>query len=71
MEAVIIEVKSDSDIRFWLDLAKKTGTRAKSIDTQDIEDSKLASLIENGMKTKTVSRAKIMESLGQENEDVI
>lgn len=65
MEAIVIEVKNDSDIKFWLNLAKKTGTKAKSINTQDIEDSRLADLIEKGMRTKSVSRESVMEILGQ------
>lgn len=69
MEAIVIEVKSNSDAKFWLNLAKKTGTRAKSINTEDIEDSKLASLIERGMKTDSVSRKSVMESLSSINED--
>jgi len=65
MEAIVIEVKNDSDIKFWLNLAKKTGTKAKTIDTEDIEDSRLAELIEKGMQTKSVSRESVMEILGQ------
>ena len=65
MEAIVIEVKNEADVKFWLNLAKKTGTRAKSINTEDMEDSKLADLIEKGMKTKSVSRENIMEILGQ------
>ncbi len=65
MEAIVIEVKNDADIKFWLNLAKKTGTKAKSIDTEDIEDARLAKLIEQGMKTKSVSRESVMEMLGQ------
>ena len=65
MEAVVIEVKSQDDVKFWLNLAKKTGTKAKSIDTDQLEDSRLADLIEKGMKTKSVSRESVMEILGQ------
>ena len=68
MEAIVIEVKNEADIKFWLNLAKKTGTKAKSINTKDIEDSRLAELIEKGMNTKSVSREMIMASLGQQNE---
>ena len=71
MEAIVIEVKSESDIKFCLNLAKKTGSRAKSINTERIEDSRLADLIENGMKTKTVSRESVMEILSQKNENSI
>lgn len=38
MEAIVIEVKNEADIKFWLNLAKKTGNNAKSINTKDIED---------------------------------
>ena len=65
MEAIVIEVKDKDDAKFWLNLAKKTGTKARAIDTEKIEDDKLAKLIEKGMKTKTVSRESIMEILGQ------
>jgi len=65
MEAIVIEVKNEADIKSGLNLAKKTGTKAKSIDTEDIEDSRLADLIEKGMKTKSVSRESVMEILGQ------
>jgi hypothetical protein len=68
MEAVIIEVENAADVRFWLNLAKKTGVRAKSIDTKYLEDSKLAELIEKGLKTKSVSRESVMKILDQKNE---
>lgn len=64
MEAIIIEVHNEADIKFWLNLAKKTGTRAKSIDTENLEDVRLANLIEKGMKSKSVSRESVMEILG-------
>ena len=70
MEAVVIKVKNEEDAKFWLKLAKKTGAKAKVIDTEELEDSKLAALIEKGMKTKSVSRESIMEILEQ-NEDRI
>ena len=69
MEAIVIKVKNEADIKFWLNLAKKTGTKAKSINTKDIEDSRLAELIEKGMNTKSVSRERVMESLRQQNEE--
>ena len=63
MEAIVIEVKNEADVKFWLNLAKKTGTKAKSIDTEELEDARLADLIEKGMKTKSVSRESVMEML--------
>lgn len=65
MEAIVIEVKNEADIKFWLNLAKKTGNRAKSINTENLEDTRLAVLIEKGMKTKSVSRESVMEILGK------
>lgn len=65
MEAVVIEVKNEADIKFWLNRSKKTGTKAKSINTEVIEDSRLAELIEKGMKTKSVSSESIMNILEQ------
>jgi hypothetical protein len=69
MEAIVIEITNEADIKFWLKLAKKTGTRAKSINTEDIEDAGLAALIEKGMNTKSVSRESVMELLASGNED--
>jgi hypothetical protein len=69
MEAIVIEVKNEADIKFWLNLAKETGSRAKSSDTELIADSHLAKLFEKGMKTKTVSRESVMEILAQKNEN--
>ena len=65
MEAIVIEVKNEADVKFWLTLAKKTGAKAKSINTEDIEDSRLADLIENGMKTASVSSESVIEVLKQ------
>ena len=31
MEAIVIEVKNEADAKFWLGLAKKPGTKAKSL----------------------------------------
>lgn len=66
MEAIVIEVKNEADVKFWLNLAKKTGTKARTINTEELEDTKLAALIEKGMKTRSVSRQNIMEILDQE-----
>jgi len=69
MKAIVIEITNKADIKFWLKLAKKTGARAKSINTDDIDDADLASLIEKGMNTKSVSRESVMESLSPGNDD--
>ena len=65
MDTIIIEVKDRTDAKFWLNLAKRTGNRAKSLSTQEIEDAGLAMLINEGMNTKTVSRENVMKALGK------
>jgi hypothetical protein len=65
METIVIEVKTKADVKFWLDLAHKTGTKAKAVDTEEIEDLQLAKLIEKGMKTANVSRENVMKVLGR------
>jgi len=63
MGMVVIEVDNDADAKFWLNLAKKTGAEARAINTDEIEDSRLAELITRGMKTKSVSRESVMDVL--------
>ncbi len=63
METIVIEAKNKADSKFWLDLAKKTGTKAKAINTEEIEDTALAHLIEKGMGTKDVNRDLVMKAL--------
>ncbi len=63
MDAVVIEVKHKKDVKFWLDLAKKFGTRAKSVNVQEVEDAYMAVLIEKGMESEEVSREKVMKAL--------
>ncbi len=63
MQAVIIEIEKPSDAKFWLDLAKKAGAKAKSLTTEQMSDVNLSNLIENGLKTKNVSRASVLKAL--------
>jgi hypothetical protein len=65
MDAVIIEIKDKKDAQFWLNLAKRTGNRARSISRLEIEDAGLALLIKEGMETDDVSRESVMEALGE------
>jgi hypothetical protein len=65
METVVIKTHTKSDTRFWMNLAKRVGTSAKTIDTEEIEDIHLVSLIEKGLKTESVSRNEIMKALRQ------
>ncbi len=63
MDAIIIEVENEADAKFWLSLAKKTGAKAKAIDTKRIDDIRLADLIEKGLKTKSVHRESVVSIL--------
>ncbi|HBH82398.1 MAG: hypothetical protein A2X05_15560 [Bacteroidetes bacterium GWE2_41_25] len=65
MEAIVLQTKSKAETKFWLELAKKTGTRAKAVNTEEMEDAVLAFLIEKGMKTGDVRRADVMKALGR------
>jgi hypothetical protein len=63
MDVIFIEAKNKKDVKFWLDLAKKIGTRAKSVDMEDIEDSYMALIITKGMKTGDLNRESVMKKL--------
>lgn len=63
METVIIKARTKSDIKFLLDLAKRIGVSAKTVNTDELEDAQLISLIEEGLKTPNVNRSEIMKAL--------
>jgi hypothetical protein len=63
MEAIVIKPRSESEIHFLLDFAKRIGVSAKSINTEEIGDARLVSLIEKGLKTPSVSRSEVMNAL--------
>ena len=65
MESVVIKPHSQSDVRFLLDFAKRIGVPAKVINTEEIEDARFVSLIEEGLKTDSVSRNEVMKALRQ------
>ena len=63
METVVIKSRTKSDTRFLLNFAKRIGVSAKVFDTEALEDTHLISLIENGLKTESVTRNEIMIAL--------
>ena len=65
MEAVVIKSRSKSDTRFLLNFAKRIGVYAKTIDTEEVGDIRFVSLIEEGLKTESVSRSEVMKVLKQ------
>ena len=66
MEAVVIKPRSKSDIHFLLDFAERIGAYARTIDTEEIGDARFVSLIEDGLKTESISRSEIMKVLKNE-----
>ncbi len=63
METIVIRPRSKADVKFWLELAKKTGTKAKAVSLEDSEDLTLALLIEQGLEMEDVDRNAVMQAL--------
>jgi hypothetical protein len=63
METIVIKTKNKTELKFWLELIRKTGTEAMTIDSDLLEDAVLKSRIERGMKSPEVSRDKILKAL--------
>lgn len=63
METIVIKTKNKAEFKFWLELIRKTGTEALTIDSEVIEDAVLKSRIEKGMQSQEVSRDKILKVL--------
>jgi hypothetical protein len=63
METIVIKTKNKAELKFWLELIRKTGTEALTIDSDVLEDTVLKARIEKGMKSPDISRAKIMKAL--------
>ncbi|MDR1780964.1 MAG: hypothetical protein LBR50_09605 [Tannerella sp.] len=65
MEAVIIQTRDKSDVKFLKDVARRIGVRARAVDTERSHDRYLVSLIEQGLKTPSVARSEVMKTLGR------
>jgi len=63
MEAIIIKPKNKRDVQFWLELAKKTGTSATTINVDDAEDIAFLAMMKHEKTGETVSRETIMKKL--------
>ena len=64
MDAVVIEARTKSDVRFLMDFSKRIG--AKVIDTDEwIESVVMSDLIEKGLREPDVSEEEVMEALRQ------
>lgn len=63
METIVIKTKNKAELKFWLELIRKTGTEALTIDSEVLEDAVVKARIEKGMKSPEVSRDKILKAL--------
>jgi hypothetical protein len=63
MEAIILKPKNKQDMKFIMELAKKTGIPAAKMSLEDFEDIALAELMKKERTGKTVSEATIMKKL--------
>jgi len=63
METIVIKTKNKAELEFWLELIRKTGTDAMTINSDVLEDAVLKTRIEKGMKSPDVSRDKILKAL--------
>jgi len=62
METVLLQGDAKKT-KLILQLSKEMGISAKKISTLQLEDMQLAKEIDEGMKTKTISKAKVLKAL--------
>jgi hypothetical protein len=63
MKTAIISIKSDSEEKFLRSFFKKTGIKARILKRQEMEDAVFGTLINEGMKSKTVSEESVVKIL--------
>ena len=63
METIVIKTRNKAELKFWLELIRKTGTEALTIHYDVLEDAVLRSRIEKGMKSPDVKREKVFKAL--------
>ncbi|MBP7678925.1 MAG: hypothetical protein KA096_00715 [Bacteroidales bacterium] len=63
MESIIIKTKSKTELNFWMELIRKTGTDAIKIKSDILDDEIFKKIIDQGMETAETSRDKIMKAL--------
>jgi len=61
METLIIEPKDKSDLNFFIELAKRLGAKATTIESD--ADERLLQYMEKNKKTAKVSRQKVMDTI--------
>jgi len=63
METLIIKPKDKAELNFFLELAKRLGTKTATI--EDDADERLLQAMEINHKTPKVSRQKVIDTLNQ------
>jgi len=63
MENIIIKPKDKAELNFFLELAKRLGTKASTIESD--ADERLFQTMENNKKTPRVSKQKVLDTLHQ------
>ena len=65
MKTAIVKIKNKEEERFLKALFKKVKIKARFLTMQEMEDSVFARLIDEGMKSRTVSKASVMKLLNK------
>lgn len=63
MESLIIKPKDKAELKFFLELAKRLGTKIATL--EDDPDERLFQAMEKNRKTPKVSRHKVLDTLHQ------
>lgn len=63
MTGLIITSKSKTDLKLFSELARRIGVKARSVSDEEILDLGLLKAMEEGRKTKFVSRDSVMKKL--------
>jgi len=61
METLIIKPKDKAELNFFLDLAKRLGTTAKTY--EEMQDEQLLKAMEQNMKTPKTDKMKVLDTL--------
>ena len=69
MSTVVIKTKGKADLRFWLDLAKKTGNTAATVDMEDFEDFAFGKLMTKNRKSRTLTEKEQADFLSRLKKD--
>ena len=61
METLIIKPKDKAELNFFLDLAKRLGTTAKTY--EEMQDEQLLKVMEQNMKTNKTDKMKVLDTI--------